>query len=261
MYTACLVNTSEFLNNTEWGKECPTYKKGRKEGRKASCVGHSLCRNCLLKHVIDWKTEGRIKVRGRWGRRCEQLLNDLQDMKEYWKLSEEALACTLWGTHFGRGNGPVVRWTTDWMMNWVKHSSIVGVVTRLHAGQLRNHESIPSRGKKFFSSPVSRLVLGPPSCAFIGTRGSSPGGKATWAWSWPHLSMRLCMSGTILPIPHVISWHAQGHLHLIILKSCSCLLLSPLFDFQPSAYQCATNIIVGIYYLTSSFHMQQYSDF
>jgi len=46
-------------------------------------------------------------VRGRWGRRCKQLLNDLKEMKEYWKLSEESLACTLWGTHFGRGTGPV----------------------------------------------------------------------------------------------------------------------------------------------------------
>jgi len=32
-------------------------------------------------------------------------------MKENWKLSEEALACTLWGTHFRRYNGPVVRCT------------------------------------------------------------------------------------------------------------------------------------------------------
>jgi len=43
-------------------------------------------------------------------------------MKEYWKLSDEALACILWGTNFGRGNGPVVRQTTNWMTSWVKHS-------------------------------------------------------------------------------------------------------------------------------------------
>ena len=69
------------------------------------------------------------------------------------------------------------------------------------------------------------------------------------------------MSGTIPPFPHVISRHAQGHLHLIIQKSRSCLLLFQLFDFQPSAYQRATNIVVGIYYLTSGFHMQQDGDF
>ena len=39
--------------------------KGRKEGRKANWFGHMLCRNCLLKHVI----EGGIEVTGSQGRR------------------------------------------------------------------------------------------------------------------------------------------------------------------------------------------------
>jgi hypothetical protein len=151
MHTACLVTLPNFwIILSEVRNVLQTIKR-----RKANCIGHILCRICLLKHVTDRKTVGRIKVRGIWGRRCKQLLNDLTEMKEYWKLSEEALACTMRGTHFGRGNGPVVRWTTDWMTNWVKHSSIVGTVTRLHAGQLWNHESIPSRDEKFFSSPES----------------------------------------------------------------------------------------------------------
>jgi hypothetical protein len=33
--------------------------------RKANCVGHILRRNCLLKHVIERKIEGRIEVTGR----------------------------------------------------------------------------------------------------------------------------------------------------------------------------------------------------
>jgi len=32
--------------------------------RKANWVGHILCRNCLLKHVIEGKIEGRIEVTG-----------------------------------------------------------------------------------------------------------------------------------------------------------------------------------------------------
>ena len=32
--------------------------------RKANCIGHTLGRNCLLKHVIEGKIEGRIKVAG-----------------------------------------------------------------------------------------------------------------------------------------------------------------------------------------------------
>jgi hypothetical protein len=45
--------------------------------RKANWIGHILCRNCLLKHVIGGKTVGMIEVTGRPGRRCKQLLDEL----------------------------------------------------------------------------------------------------------------------------------------------------------------------------------------
>jgi hypothetical protein len=44
--------------------------------RKADWIGHILRGNCLLKHVIEGKVEGGIKVIGRQGRRRKQLLND-----------------------------------------------------------------------------------------------------------------------------------------------------------------------------------------
>jgi hypothetical protein len=50
--------------------------------RKANWIGHILYRNCLLKHVIEGKTEGRIEVTGRTGRRCKQLLDELR-IREY----------------------------------------------------------------------------------------------------------------------------------------------------------------------------------
>jgi hypothetical protein len=68
---------------------------------------------CLLKHVIEGKTEGRIEVTGRRGRRRKQLPNDLKETRGYWKFKEEALARTQWRTRFGRGYGPVVRQTTE----------------------------------------------------------------------------------------------------------------------------------------------------
>jgi len=67
--------------------------------------------NCLLKHTIVGKIVGRIEVMGRRGRRHRQLLNDLQKNRGYWKLEEQALACTLWRTHIGRGNGSLVTQT------------------------------------------------------------------------------------------------------------------------------------------------------
>jgi hypothetical protein len=81
--------------------------------RKANWIGHILRRNCLLKHVIEGNLEERIEVMGRRGRRRKQLLDDLKEKKRYWKLKEEALDRTLWRTRFGRGDGPVVRQTTE----------------------------------------------------------------------------------------------------------------------------------------------------
>jgi hypothetical protein len=52
-------------------------------------------------------------VTGRRGRRCKQLLGDLKEKREYWKLKEEALDSSLWRSGFGRGYGPVVRQTSE----------------------------------------------------------------------------------------------------------------------------------------------------
>jgi hypothetical protein len=38
--------------------------------RKATWIGHILRRNCFLKHVIERKMKGRIKIMKRRGRRC-----------------------------------------------------------------------------------------------------------------------------------------------------------------------------------------------
>jgi hypothetical protein len=37
--------------------------------RKANWIGHILHRNCLLKHMIEGKLEGRIEMTGKRGRR------------------------------------------------------------------------------------------------------------------------------------------------------------------------------------------------
>jgi hypothetical protein len=81
--------------------------------RKANWIGHILRGNCLLKHVIEGKLEGRIEVTERRGRRRKQLLDDLKEKIRYWKLKEEALGRTQWRPRFGRGYGPVVRQTTE----------------------------------------------------------------------------------------------------------------------------------------------------
>ena len=90
---------------------------------KTTWIGH-MCMNCLLKHV-EGKTEWRIEVTGRRGRRYKQLLNDLKETRGYSKLKEEALDRTLRRIGFGRGCGPVVRQDyslNEWMNGW--HSGL-----------------------------------------------------------------------------------------------------------------------------------------
>jgi len=83
--------------------------------RKANWIGHTLRRNCLLKHVIEGKIEGRIEVMGRRGRRRKLLPDDLKEKRGYWRLEEEALFLTAWRTGFERNCGPDVRQTAGWM--------------------------------------------------------------------------------------------------------------------------------------------------
>jgi len=58
------------------------YKVSKTRGvikrRKANWIDHFLRGNCVLKHVIEVKTEGKKEMTGRRGRRYEQLLNDLK---------------------------------------------------------------------------------------------------------------------------------------------------------------------------------------
>ena len=78
------VRNEEVLHRVKEERNIlPTVKR-----KKANRIGHILCRNCILKHVIEGKVEGRGEVTGRRGRRRKQLLDDLKEMRGYWKLKE-----------------------------------------------------------------------------------------------------------------------------------------------------------------------------
>jgi len=59
--------------------------------RNAYWIGHILYRNCLLKHVIEGKIEGRMEVTGQRGRRCKQLLDDVKEMRGFFDLKRKHL--------------------------------------------------------------------------------------------------------------------------------------------------------------------------
>jgi replicative superfamily II helicase len=63
--------------------------------RKANWIGHILRRNCLLKHVIEGKLEGRIEMMGRRGRRRNQLLDDLTEI-ERGRIRSHPVENSLW---------------------------------------------------------------------------------------------------------------------------------------------------------------------
>ena len=81
--------------------------------RKANWIGHILCRNCLLKQVMEGKIKGEMEVARRRGRRSKKLLDDPKDRRGYSYLKEEALDRTMWRHRFGGGFGPVVRQITE----------------------------------------------------------------------------------------------------------------------------------------------------
>jgi hypothetical protein len=54
-------------------------------------------------------------VTRRQGRKGKKLAGDLKEKSGYWKLKEEALDHIVWRTRFGRGYGPVLRQTTEWI--------------------------------------------------------------------------------------------------------------------------------------------------
>jgi hypothetical protein len=69
---------------------------------KANWIGHILHRNCLLQQVTEGKIKGGIEVKGRRGRRCGKLLDELNERREYSHL-EEAVDHNMWRACFGRG--------------------------------------------------------------------------------------------------------------------------------------------------------------
>ena len=61
----------------------------------ANLSGHILRRNCLVKHIIEGKIEGRIEATGRRVRRRKKPLGELQEERGHPKLKEKALDRTL----------------------------------------------------------------------------------------------------------------------------------------------------------------------
>lgn len=89
--------------------------------RKTNWIRHMLSRNFLLKRTIEEQIKGVIEVTGRRRNRYKQLLDNFEETKGYRKMKEEALACNVWRTHFGRGYGLVLRQIKQWINTTCEH--------------------------------------------------------------------------------------------------------------------------------------------
>ena len=97
--------------------------------RKVNWIGHILRRNCLLQRDFWGTIEGGIEVTERRGLRRRKLLDVLKERRGYFHLKEESLDRTMWRARFGRGFGPVVRQTTEWMNEY--HLSLQALLSFL----------------------------------------------------------------------------------------------------------------------------------
>jgi hypothetical protein len=93
-WTYCVKNGEVLLRVNEERNILCTITR-----RKANWVGHTLRRDCLLKHVTEGKIEG---TRGRERGRRKQLLDGLKESRRYWNLKAGAPAHPSWTTCCGR---------------------------------------------------------------------------------------------------------------------------------------------------------------
>jgi hypothetical protein len=108
-WTDHVINEGVLLRVKEQGNILHEISK-----RKANWIGYILCRNCLLRQVIEWKIKAGTEVTRRRQRRRMKLLDYLKERRGYSHLKEEALDRTMWRAGFERGFEPIVRQIAIW---------------------------------------------------------------------------------------------------------------------------------------------------
>ena len=71
-----------------------------------------MCRNCLIRQVIEGKVKRKMEMTRKRGRRRKKFLDDLREGRGYSHL-KETLNRTMWRNRFGGGIGPVIRQITE----------------------------------------------------------------------------------------------------------------------------------------------------
>jgi hypothetical protein len=102
-------------------------------------------------------------------------------------------------------------------------------------------------GSRIFNSPCRpERLWGPPNLLSKGYGGSFPGGKAAWAWSWPHTSNKCRGQGNV-----DLYIHSPIRLHGVVLNLLSTETTLPFLPFIRSSTINTAWARPYIYWLTS----------
>jgi len=160
-------------------------------------------------------------VRGRRGRRCRKLLDDLKERRGYSHLKEEALDCTMWRACHGRGFGPVVdEWMNEWMW-WFKVFTVLWLLV-LHCSAIKWH-SIVNTGWKIQHRIVNILnyyMIKPHLFTSLQNL-LTPGQQAQWSerlsYAWASGNPNFTVNITILAAYYCLLnsyWHTIPNVHM-----------------------------------------------
>lgn len=67
--------------------------------RSANWIDNTFRMNWIMEHVTAAVTEGKLEATGIRSR-CEDLLANFEETREYWKFRDTALYCSMWRTMF-----------------------------------------------------------------------------------------------------------------------------------------------------------------
>ena len=100
------------------------------------------------------------------------------------------------------------------------HTSVLGIVTRMRTGRLKNLGSILGRSKSDFSNNVRTGTGAHSACWSMSSVGPFPGDKADRVRSWQlHLVPGVRIHGVIAPFPHALSCLPLGQLFVHSLRT------------------------------------------
>jgi hypothetical protein len=138
-----------------------------------------------MERKIEWR---------RWERRRKQLLDDHNKKRRYRRLKGEAIDRTLWRTWFGRGCGPVVRRTKQWIRIFILNKSSL-FTSQIVSSESKKTSSFRTAMKEFWPDAIGNVAA--LSLSLVASNRHSP----TSSLDYKHRDMWTAGSQLIYGVP------------------------------------------------------------